>query len=323
VHGEGRDLLRSPSAVRNAVHRAGIGHPHVLAAALIYSGPEPAVADLAAFVSGIAWPFAARSFGVADLPGGGDDGARGVLLVVGAAPLVSMNPLPRWLPQPASLAFEGRLSAGLSQLQVLLSDPSGAVRSRPVEVDADGRFRASVPVGPDRGRYVFELLAEDRTAGPQVVFLLPIELSPTPPEAPPDAPAEGAGTRDVDAAAAWLVERIAVFRESQGLPPMAHDDRLASEARRHAEDMAAHGFFGHVSPTRGGLEDRLRAEGLRLERAAENLAMGPTAEAAFDNLLESPAHRANFLDAGFDRFGVAAAPSGESLYFAVVFGSVR
>ncbi|MBN1769855.1 MAG: CAP domain-containing protein [Deltaproteobacteria bacterium] len=331
---EGRQALGDETVVRTTLQRVGIGHPNVIAAALFYTLRPPDDAALATYIDAIAWPFAARAFGVVEWVADGRaapstpaaDGAPeaprdGMLVLVAAEPLVEMEPPPRWLPQEANVEFHGRLLPGVSGLRALLSDPAGAIRSSDVAAGADGLFRGSMRLGPQPGRYIFELLAEDTALGPQVVYLLPIELSFEPPAAATTAGGQGAATTEPEAAERVMAERLAAYRAEQGLAIPTRDARLDEVARAHALDMAAHGFFGHHSPTRGDLAQRLRAAGHSFPRAAENLAVGPSAEAAFATLLESPAHRANFLEPEHTLFGVAAAASGGSLLFAVVLAS--
>lgn len=69
--------------------------------------------------------------------------------------------------------------------------------------------------------------------------------------------------------------------------------------------MFALGYVGHTSPTTGSPADRLAAAGLRYALSAENIAFAPTAEQAHEGLMNSPPHRANILNPGFTRVGVA------------------
>ena len=129
-----------------------------------------------------------------------------------------------------------------------------------------------------------------------MVYLLPIEVSLDPPSAVDVPGATAPGTTDPTEAEAAMAGMVLAFRAERGLGPLTREGTLDRVARAHADDMAEGGFFGHVSPTRGDLDTRLRAGGVASPRAAENLAVGPSAEAAFASLLESPAHRASFLD---------------------------
>jgi uncharacterized protein YkwD len=45
--------------------------------------------------------------------------------------------------------------------------------------------------------------------------------------------------------------------------------------------------------------------------SGENIALAPTAELAHEGLMNSPAYRANILNPGFTRVGIAALRSGE------------
>ena len=319
---DGSGAFESESFVRAELARAGIGHPNTMAAALFYSGDAPSDRDLATFVSGVRWRWPVREFAVAEAgPPAATDGPSAVV-VVGMERLVEMDPPPRWLPQAAAVTFGGALLTGWSNATAFVSGPSGAVREVAVRAGADGAFRGALPIGPEPGRYVFELLAERGGGGPAVVYLLPIELSATPPE-PPAPPGETGGAETTEPALATeaMVSLVNAFRSENGLAALGRSADLDAAASSHAADMAANGFFGHVSPTRGDLTERLRSARIPAPRAAENLALGPSAEAAFRNLLDSPAHRANFLDPDLSLLGVSCARSGDSLVFAIVMAA--
>ncbi len=110
-------------------------------------------------------------------------------------------------------------------------------------------------------------------------------------------------------------------REEHGLTPLRPDATLAAAAQRHAEDMLARGYFAHASPDGRTVVDRYRAAGGTGSPAiGENLAnctrCGPPRRALLERFesgwMESPGHRRNLLDPGFDRFGlgIAAGPDG-------------
>ena len=126
-------------------------------------------------------------------------------------------------------------------------------------------------------------------------------------------------------------------RRAHGLPPVGYERHLGAAARRHADDMAAHDFFDHVSPSTGTMESRVQHTGyLRSARAwslGEAIAWG-TARAGrprtiLKGLLASPPPRAILLDPGFRDLGVGVAhgaPSGSdagALTVALDFGSVQ
>ena len=105
----------------------------------------------------------------------------------------------------------------------------------------------------------------------------------------------------------------AVNRERQAarLPPLAWNEGLAAEARRHAANMARKSFFAHEDPLRGDLARRLDASRIAWTRCAENLyeikGPGEPARRAVAAWLRSPIHRRNMLDNGLRETGVGTA----------------
>jgi uncharacterized protein YkwD len=85
-------------------------------------------------------------------------------------------------------------------------------------------------------------------------------------------------------------------RAEHGLKPLGLDADLSAVARSHSKDMAKNGFFGHQSPTTGGIEDRYFRAGIAAARMSENVAMHGTIEGAQEGLMKSPGHRKNLLD---------------------------
>jgi len=103
-----------------------------------------------------------------------------------------------------------------------------------------------------------------------------------------------------------ILELLAAAREDAHVTALTQDDELAALARAHAQDMAEHGFFGHVSPTTGTPMDRFQRANLLLP-FGENVAQGPSAEAAHQMLMDSPGHRANMLQPEYTHVGVGVA----------------
>lgn len=94
-------------------------------------------------------------------------------------------------------------------------------------------------------------------------------------------------------------------RATEHLPPLELTEALDRAAQPYAEDMAARGFFSHVSPEGSTFMDRIRASGAKFRAAGENIAMGPqTSEDVFRLWMNSPGHRANILSRDFRRVGV-------------------
>ncbi len=91
------------------------------------------------------------------------------------------------------------------------------------------------------------------------------------------------------------VERNIVLRTNRerrrhGLRPLLVDERLVRSARRHSIWMSSTGNFRHTS-----------------DPVAENIAMGQAnSTGALNAWMNSSGHRANILNSGYRRIGVAA-----------------
>jgi uncharacterized protein YkwD len=104
-------------------------------------------------------------------------------------------------------------------------------------------------------------------------------------------------------------------RREHGLRSVRSNGRLALAARRHAQDMAAHDFFAHVSPGGATVESRVERAGylggVREWWLGEALAWGQARAGApraiLKGLLASPPHRAILLDPSFRDVGVGVA----------------
>jgi uncharacterized protein YkwD len=103
------------------------------------------------------------------------------------------------------------------------------------------------------------------------------------------AASPGAGLSQVESA---VIAKTNAARARSGLPPLAADGQLMNGARNHARWMANNRNLTHG---RG---------------VAENIGMGQTsASEAVTSWMQSSGHRANILDGGHTRIGVAMAHS--------------
>jgi uncharacterized protein YkwD len=109
-----------------------------------------------------------------------------------------------------------------------------------------------------------------------------------------------------------LVNRV---RRRHGLRPVRAERHLRRAARRHAVDMAAHDFFGHVSPTGATMTTRIDRSGYLRDAGdwclGEALAWGRedagAPAAILGMLMASPPHRAILLDPRFRDLGIGVA----------------
>ncbi|UCZ51855.1 CAP domain-containing protein [Bacillus shivajii] len=96
-----------------------------------------------------------------------------------------------------------------------------------------------------------------------------------------------------------------MIRKRHGLDPLEWDEETAFVAFLHSEDMYINDYFSHTSPTAGELKDRLEAEYIHYQMAAENIAAKYVdAIAAVEGWLNSEGHRVNLLKEDFTHLGV-------------------
>ncbi len=95
------------------------------------------------------------------------------------------------------------------------------------------------------------------------------------------------------------------LRKQQGLPALARVAILDRSAGARAADMAANGYFSHVSPAGRTLATFLGNVGYRYSTAGENLAMGfSDASEVINAWIQSPTHYANLVDHEFTETGI-------------------
>jgi uncharacterized protein YkwD len=219
---------------------------------------------------------------------------------------LELQPVPRALPPGGEAAIAGRALAPYRDPVVLVTRPDGAVERVALERDGErfrGVFRCSPPAA--RGAFQIEVAADD-AYGETVLANFPVHCGEPAPVAlaPARAAVEERVPSTVAEIEARLAELLGLDRERAGLPPLAADARLAAVARAHAADMREHGFFGHVSPSTGSPEDRVRRAGFAPLEVRENLARAYTPAELERGLMDSPAHRANILARTVDRVGI-------------------
>jgi uncharacterized protein YkwD len=118
-----------------------------------------------------------------------------------------------------------------------------------------------------------------------------------------------------------------------GAKPLALDSELISVARAHSQDMAAKNYFAHKSPTGESSADLImdkddKWQGLLGENlAAQHFNVGYDvdvdvfAHRFVESWLESPSHKDNLAFAAYDKTGVGAAVSGDTIYVTELFAT--
>jgi uncharacterized protein YkwD len=102
--------------------------------------------------------------------------------------------------------------------------------------------------------------------------------------------------------------------------PLAIDDRLATAAQRHSDDMAANDYFSHTSLNGDTLADRAEAAGFTGSMLGENIAAGQrTPEDVMAAWMDSEGHSANILNCDNTVIGVGLNEDG--WYWTQMFGA--
>ncbi len=230
---------------------------------------------------------------------------------IGVDRAVELDSLPVSPDPGTSVEISGkRIHSPSGDIALYLGRPGGTViKLTPGTVTGDGGFTFVIPVGA-AGRYDLELL-HDTGHGPETVVLLPLYAGTTPPSRPTvtlDRTDDGGRFEE-----GVLLAYLNAARKKAGLKGLKPDPRLQRVAAAHTADMVAAGFFGHVSPSRGALSERLARADLSPERSAENIASSTSLHRIHRNLMDSPAHRINMVDPEFTHVGIGVAHRGDKL----------
>ena len=241
--------------------------------------------------------------GAAPRPDGGVE-----VTVVMLRRMVSLSAFPRKVTAHAEQVLFGELTSPMVRSpHVVLAGPDGSIADLLARARGQS-FAVTVPFRAGEGRYVLQVLAED-AYGPQVASQLEIDAGDVPPlptvKVLPAAPqVEGTGR---DALERQMVALVNDYRASLGLPRLTVDPRLVASARLHSQDMRDSRYFGHRSPVKGELAQRLRDAGVPPALVLENIAMSVSIPWAHDRLVDSPSHRRNLIDPRVNRIGVGVA----------------
>lgn len=119
----------------------------------------------------------------------------------------------------------------------------------------------------------------------------------------------------------WINEQ----RQAKGLGTLRTSSKLQAAAQGHACDMATRGYFGHQRAGGPDLSARVKAQGYRFRKAAENIAKtsAPDVGRAAGVWRKSSGHWANILKPDVSEIGLATASDGGSTYWVMNIGKSR
>lgn len=113
-------------------------------------------------------------------------------------------------------------------------------------------------------------------------------------------------------------------RAQEGAQPLRLNTNLNAAAYNHSKDMGDNNYFSHTGLNGSSFSDRAIAEGYTGSPRGENIAAGSsTAEATFQQWVNSPGHLSNILNRGHNEMGIGhASVSGSQYthYWTQIFG---
>ena len=123
------------------------------------------------------------------------------------------------------------------------------------------------------------------------------------------APRETAPLRDAsDPFVESVVAAMNRERAAHGLRPLRLESRLSMAAEDRVGDMMRKHYFDHVSPDGVQPFTWVRKRGYPYRMVGENLALGyRNSQSVVTGWMNSPGHRENILQRGFDEVGIAVA----------------
>lgn len=251
--------------VQDALHRQGIVEPspHLVVVTLVEGGDASLLDELAGRLPSVLGQGRYSRMGVAIGEARAPAPSR---IVLGfQESFVALAPVPRRLPSHGSAALDGKLLPPYVKPELFVTSPDGTVAKSTLAATADNRWGALFRCGASDGRYQIEVGGEDRF-GLAVLANFPVYCGVAPPAAlaPPTVNAAARPWTDAADAEKQVFELVNQDRARAGLRPLQLDPRLSDVARGHSVDMRDHDFFGHVSPTTGNADDRLKRRGIQV-----------------------------------------------------------
>ncbi len=96
-----------------------------------------------------------------------------------------------------------------------------------------------------------------------------------------------------------------VERTNAGLQPLRLNEKLNQSAQAHSQDMAIADYFSHTGANGSNAGDRAASAGYYYSSLGENIAAGYiTPQEVVQGWMNSPGHRANIMNAGYQELGI-------------------
>ncbi len=134
------------------------------------------------------------------------------------------------------------------------------------------------------------------------------DLGDTTPEEDADKPS---GESEMNEYEKEVIRLVNELRVQNGLLELVADEELSRVARIKSQDMKDNNYFSHTSPIYGSPFEMMKNFGISYKTAGENIAKGQmTPQAVVNGWMNSSGHRANILNASYNRIGVGYVADG-------------
>ncbi len=111
-----------------------------------------------------------------------------------------------------------------------------------------------------------------------------------------------------------LIEETNERRTASQQSPLQHNEQLSKAAQIKAQDMVERNYWSHNTPDGNAPWEFINNAGYSYKKAGENLAYGFTDEdGVIAGWMNSPSHRANMLDGGYQEVGFGFANAADYL----------
>jgi uncharacterized protein YkwD len=232
---------------------------------------------------------------------------REIVVGVTAQALADLSPLPSQARLGQWLRLDARLVRPARGGRVVLLGPRGMPRDAVSRITGEAVHAVFSLDQP--GLWQIQTLLDTETGPrPALEAWIFVDQAPDPGAALEPAPGEtpggdsGSGSDVVELRDA-LYQMVSAARRSEQLPSVRRDERLDALAQAHAEAMWRSGQTAHQTGW-GSPSERVLGAGIRARRVGENVARARSLARAHRALWDSPSHRGNLLDPGFDALGL-------------------
>lgn len=137
---------------------------------------------------------------------------------------------------------------------------------------------------------------------------------PDPTPTPEPVPTPTPSSETFSAMQTEMLGYINAERAKVNAAPLVLDQALCNGASLKSKDMAVNKYFDHNSPTYGTPFEMMKTLGITYQMAGENIAKNTSVKGAHDAFMNSPGHKANILNTGYQKVGLGFYQDGAYLY---------